>query len=188
MPLRDQAMKAIQTANMPYAEIAKASGVSAATISRIANGGNATADSYELILAAFPIKDPDDALNLLPTHCDRCRADQNAHNAALREDFNTRHAEMCAAYEKRIEDMKSLYEQRHEMHNAEKERLQDDKRRLQFRVRWLSFAFLALVAFLCVIVAVDAFNGHVGWFRYYAGSSNHGVLDEALQYIANILF
>lgn len=177
MPLREQAMKAIHTANIPYAEIAKASGVSTATISRIANGGNATADSYELILAAFPINNPDDAINPMPTRCDRCRADQNAHNAILREDFNTRHAEMCAAYEKRIEEMKSLYEQRNEMHNAEKKRLQDDKRRLQYRVRWLSFAFLALVAFLCVIMAIDAFNGSMGWFRYFESNANHGALD-----------
>lgn len=186
MPLRDQAMRAIHTANMPYAEIAKASGVSAATISRIANGGNATADSYELILAAFPIKDSNDALNLLPTHCDRCRADQNAHNAALREDFNKRHAEMCEAYEKRISDMKELYAQRNELHIGEKERLQEDKRRLQYRVRWLSFAFLVLVAFLCVIVAADAFNGSVGWFRYYGGNSNHGVFDEIIKYLASV--
>lgn len=182
MPLREQFLKLYQNSGMSYADLAKASGVSTATISRIVNGGSANTENLEALIAALE-DGADDAPrlpNIMTAHCDRCRADQNEHNRLLREDFNIRHEELRKDYEARIDELKQLYAQRHEMHEAE-------KKRLQFRLRWVSFAFLALVIFVCVILTIDVMHGGVGWFRYWAEAGYHSIWEEVVRYVADAI-
>lgn len=125
------------------------------------------------------------------THCDRCRAMQDEHNRRLREDFNIRHDELRQVYEDRIKEIKEahaeeikkhddLYAQRHEMHEAE-------KRDMRRRDRNKTIALCALGAVICAALLIDLLHGGVGWIRYALGGSNHGIIEQAIRYVASFL-
>lgn len=125
------------------------------------------------------------------THCDRCRAMQDEHNRRLREDFNIRHDELRKVYEDRIKEIKEahaeeikkhddLYAQRHEMHEAE-------KRDMRRRDRNKTIALCVLGAVICAALLIDLLHGGVGWIRYALGGSNHGIIDQAIRFVASFL-
>ena len=209
MILKERFLQLFKAADISYAELAKASDVSQATISRAVNGGSVGSDIIERLVKILEAMIPEDTLaelfdgnNPSPTHCDRCRADQNAHNRILREDFNLRHTEMERSYENRIAEQAKSYEariaaieasharelavaeryyaQRHEMHEAEKA----DMRR---RICIFTIVCIALVAVICAALIIDLLHGSVGWIRYAIGS-NHSVWRDVVKYLASAFF
>lgn len=209
MVLKERFLQLFKAADISYAELAKASDVSQATISRAVNGGSVGSDILERLVKILEAMIPEDTLaelfdgnNPSPTHCDRCRADQNAHNRILREDFNLRHTEMERSYENRIAEQAKSYEariaaieasharelavaekfyaQRHEMHEAQ-------KKDLRSRNRVLTIVCIVLGAVISASLIIDLLHGGVGWFRYAIGS-NHSIWKDAIRYISGALF
>lgn len=209
MVLKDKFLQLFKAADVSYAELAKASDVSQATISRAVNGGSVGSDILEKLIKTLESMLPEDVLAELfdgdsppPTHCDRCRADQNAHNRILREDFNLRHAEMERTYENRLAEQARSYEariaaieashareldvaekfyaQRHAMHEAEKKDLRNSSR---FRL----ILCIVLTAVISASLIIDLLHGGVGWIRYSLWGSSHGVMQEIVRYVTDAI-
>ena len=207
MVLKERFLQLFKAADISYAELAKASDVSQATISRAVNGGSVGSDILEKLVKTLEAVIPEDALAEMfnagsppPTHCDRCRADQNAHNRILREDFNLRHTEMERSYESRIAEQAKSYEariaaieasharelsvaenfyaQRHEMHEAQ-------KKDLRSRNRVLTIACIVLGAVISAALIIDLLHGGVGWFRYSVWEDTRNELRDVVRYIAH---
>lgn len=190
MPLAQRVRDLMQRKDISQAELARKSMVSAATISRFFNGGTASVEnleSMEAVLEAAPDKpgEQQQAAMQLPDHCVKCRAEQNAHNAALRDDFNRRHEETRADYEERIKELKEFYAQRHAMHEAEKERMSKEHDSTKNRAKIFTAYSIILTVFICALLAVDVLHGGIGWFRYSIFGGNHEVWEEVIRYIVS---
>ena len=148
-----------------------------ATVERFAEALNVDIDEI-----AIP------SASMAPTHCDRCRADQNEHNRLLREDFNERFSAMKDAYEdrishindkftQRIADQKERYDERHAMvleHHKERVDklnetitvLQNDNARMHKRNRVLIITLIILAIVVGILSVIDLSHEGIGWLPH----------------------
>lgn len=173
MALRTRFMELLQIADITYSDLAKQSGVSAATISRIVNGASANTESLEALIAVLEKHiGNDDATkpSALPMHCVQCRADQAAREETLREH-----------YERLLAEMDKSHARETELHERAKTYLKQ-------RYKRSSIALGVLVGAIVIILIIDLTHGGIGWFRFSAlANSSHSTINDIIKYFAGLL-
>ena len=170
MPLRSKFLTLLQRSGMAYADLAKRSGVSSATISRIVNGSSGSAENLEALIEALTEFD-DEAPSV--SHCDMCRA-------ATQRVFDQRFEDQRNHYEERI----TLIKEHHKERIQERDKIIAEKdaeiARQHKRNRAYMIVLIMLVPVVVILSIIDFAHGGVGWFRYYVGGSRHGLFNWLL--------
>ena len=165
MPLRSKFLTLFQRSGLAYADLAKRSGVSAATISRIVNGSSGSAENLEALIEALTEYD-DEAPTV--SHCDMCRA-------SMQRAFDQRYEDQRSHYEERTTLLKDHYAERIKEKDATITELEDYTERLQRRNRVMLIVLILLCSAVVILSIVDLTHGGHGWFRYFAGVADYDI-------------
>lgn len=165
MPLRSKFLTLFQRSGLAYADLAKRSGVSAATISRIVNGSSGSAENLEALIEALTEYD-DEAPAV--SHCDMCRA-------SMQRAFDQRFEDQRTHYEDRIALIKEHAAERIKEKDADIAALKKYQDRLIMRNRIMLAVLIILCSAVVILSIVDLTHGGHGWFRYFAGVADYDI-------------
>ena len=165
MPLRSKFLTLFQRSGLAYADLAKRSGVSAATISRIVNGSSGSAENLEALIEALTEYD-DEAPAV--SHCDMCRA-------SMQRAFDQRFEDQRTHYEDRIALIKEHAAERIKEKDTDIAALKQYQSRLIMRNRIMLAVLLILCSAVVILSIVDLSHGGHGWFRYVAATADYDI-------------
>lgn len=165
MPLRSKFLTLFQRSGLAYADLAKRSGVSAATISRIVNGSSGSAENLEALIEALTEYD-DEAPTV--SHCDMCRA-------SMQRAFDQRFEDQRTHFEERIALIKEHAAERIKEKDADIAALKQYQDRLITRNRIMLAVLIILCSAVVILSIVDLTHGGHGWFRYFAGVADYDI-------------
>lgn len=165
MPLRSKFLTLFQRSGLAYADLAKRSGVSAATISRIVNGSSGSAENLEALIEALTEYD-DEAPAV--SHCDMCRA-------SMQRAFDQRFEDQRTHYEDRIALIKEHAAERIKEKDTDIAALKQYQSRLIMRNRIMLAVLLILCSAVVILSIVDLTHGGHGWFRYVAATADYDI-------------
>ena len=165
MPLRSKFLTLFQRSGLAYADLAKRSGVSAATISRIVNGSSGSAENLEALIEALTEYD-DEAPAV--SHCDMCRA-------SMQRAFDQRFEDQRTHYEDRIALIKEHAAERIKEKDADIAALKQYQSRLIMRNRIMLAVLIILCSAVVILSIVDLTHGGHGWFRYVAATADYDI-------------